>query len=275
MVGSGHPPSRRARGFTLVELLVVIGIIAVLIAVLVPVLSIARRHANAVKCASNVRQVCQALFLYADDFRGRFPPNTTGTLAGRYWCDVPRLGPYLPGTIQVGNSLGGGPLVCPGDEGSVRSYAMNFWASCEGTVTFVNHNPPLGRLWGPHCSPGSNLILVAERWSSQGGPSLGGYWSTETVGAIGNTPAQRFGVAGGITPQLVVPRFGAVASELDFSRHRSGRSSDPATDPVGRLNVGYADGHVAMKSNEQLADRAAGRSTEDSLWSPDDHGMNP
>ena len=65
------------RAFTLVELLVVVGIIAILIAILMPALRRAREQANGVACASNQRQLMMAFLLFAADHKGHLPGNFT------------------------------------------------------------------------------------------------------------------------------------------------------------------------------------------------------
>src|SRR5438067_5343919 len=128
---NGRLVKEPARGFTLVELLVVIGIIAVLIAVLLPALNRAREQAKITQCASNIRQLCASLINYAIENHGKFPPsgtffdpnNTSATPAGtaqNNWFDVDRIGRYLPRTVILGTDVQQGArrvasavMVCP------------------------------------------------------------------------------------------------------------------------------------------------------------------
>jgi prepilin-type N-terminal cleavage/methylation domain-containing protein len=72
----------RRRGFTLVELLVVIGIIALLISILMPALSRAREQAQRTQCMSNQKQLLLGIIMYTEDFKGAFPFSGWDSQAG-------------------------------------------------------------------------------------------------------------------------------------------------------------------------------------------------
>jgi prepilin-type N-terminal cleavage/methylation domain-containing protein len=112
------PRHRRGveKGFTLVELLVVIGIIAILIAILLPALSRARRQAANTKCLSNLRQLMMATQMYVNESNGCLP--YTGWGDGINYTRATALGPnpawyvanwlYAPYGVQNASNPGAG-----------------------------------------------------------------------------------------------------------------------------------------------------------------------
>jgi prepilin-type N-terminal cleavage/methylation domain-containing protein/prepilin-type processing-associated H-X9-DG protein len=281
----GTRTSRR-RGFTLVELLVVIGIIALLVSILLPVLSNARKTANDTQCASNMRQLCTALVMYANEFKGKFPPNIGSSgPAVQWWYDAERIGRYLPKTKQFATtSVYGTVFICPRDEEAGRSYAMNYYAS-SGPLSAQYAKLPWAAYFGSASKPASKLILMAEKFSVFGPP--GSYAAGNTVG-LSNTPGPPFTpgsvpnnpgcypgkrFVGDPNPAVFVAtggRFGNTPTEIDWSRHRRRGEGRTYQDYDGRANFGFADGHVASFRSKELGDRASGRSTFEALWSPTD-----
>src|SRR5437762_1143282 len=194
--------------FTLIELIVVSGIIAVLIALLLPALFAARKHAQTIQCASNLRQLNTARINYSVEWKGAFPPNSADI--DQYWFTDSVMGRYIRSTIAMPDgTIAGGALVCPGDlEGAIRSYSMNFFASSyisAGPAAALNAANPPGKLFKAGAKEGSSLILAIESFSSWEAPGhepqqptapFKGYVANAIIGFYGGTPGQRFGTDG-------------------------------------------------------------------------------
>ncbi len=124
---------RRRTAFTLVELLVVIGIIAVLISILLPALNKARQAADATACLSNQRQIGLAVTMYGNQFKGYVPIGTQTFFGGggfwyrglntRFWYNSGQcsaLGAlYDANTV---NTAGGRMFYCPSNIDPVQAY---------------------------------------------------------------------------------------------------------------------------------------------------------
>jgi prepilin-type processing-associated H-X9-DG protein len=296
-----------------VELLVVIGIIALLISILLPALSSAREQANIVKCASNVKQLSMALIMYANANNGKFPPTMTKIYdktandpnASNYWYDADRIGQYLPKTITVGSqpfqianpgmkSICGPVMTCPTyyAQGAVRSYAMNIWASSlfNSASLTGNGDHPFGRLFGLGVKRGAETMLISEAiaYTSVSGthvPYGDGYYCSPVVGTnyIGGVPANKFVAQLWGAGDALWTKSGPFATGNDartnipwFIHRKKGQSkagakgtSDVNT-PYGRVNIGFVDGHVELRSSDSVADFVNEKSKLQVLWSPKD-----
>jgi prepilin-type N-terminal cleavage/methylation domain-containing protein len=151
-----HPAA--AAGFSLIELLVVIGIIAILIGILMPTLSRVRQHAKQVACQSNMRQIGQLLLIYANTYDGYIFPLGAENEQPRLgvWVGPDKRWPVLVKGLERWNHP---LLLCPQDEPPVleeHSYALN-WHFFHHGVRFHTGSEKLAGL-----KP-ADIILMGEK----------------------------------------------------------------------------------------------------------------
>jgi prepilin-type N-terminal cleavage/methylation domain-containing protein len=199
----------RQRAFTLVELLVVIGIIALLISILLPALQKSREQAVKVQCASNMRQWGQALAMYVGNNKGFYPHNGrafppqypaaghdlgwSSSITQQFYED------YLVKDKAVADRQGDNVLYCPTQDwhrqvqndpngtGGLVGYFVLFGRESKlskppNTANSMVYNPPLfpdGREWVEKQKPGGRYkhspILADMLQYESNGKSWAGY----------------------------------------------------------------------------------------------------
>lgn len=260
-----RPAGRRA--FTLVELLVAIGIIALLLGILLPALGAAREAGRTVACGSNMRQVGQAIVMYAGDNGQRVPFGAwevEGPQRFTTWDDL--LAPYLGTTLTDAEADADYtprdiPVVrCPAD-GLDRIWAARNFARSYGIVRvlrgsngpdgygfagFATHGitrtPTLPRTFRLSAKltdarrPSETLLIVERpnRWNSIG---------TTSGGTYVDRPADQSPFGTWSEPEQIPNQ----SSHHDLKRTLHGK---------GRWNYLFADGHVSpMLPRETLGSR--------------------
>ena len=199
-----HPRAGRRssgrRAFTLVELLVVIGIIALLIAVLMPALRRAREQANAAACASNQRQIMMAFLMFANEPLQNAPQN--GTIF-RYLnnLEVYRCPSTVDSTLSSGTGSNG------------RFDYASFLVFSGARVSNVKPTSEFRRDGRVQVVPTPVVCEEEPQGGINGGNNEGGHCSSDRMGHT--HPNSGSQMVGGKR----VPRGGAYYASIDGSVH--------------------------------------------------------
>ena len=233
---------RRRCGFTLLELLVVVAIIAILAAILFPVFSRARENARRSSCQSNLKQIGLGLYQYLQDYDEIMPRSYYGTSSGadkttspKYkWMDA--IYPYVK-SEQI--------FVCPSETNASYRYSGNLAAGEEsddyGSYGQNGAYSATGDLFTPPRSSGLYQIHLA-----QIGSAAQTIWATDINGRQGSD--RSYGIFWATTPPPVQ------TSADDATIPNGTRQLDKISERhLASANVLFCDGHVKALNLNSIA----------------------
>lgn len=231
----------RHRGFSLIELLIVVAVIALLLSILVPSLSQARMLAKRAVSSSNMRQIGIAMASYAEDFNGAAPLTTHGNPPDASW--IFSLRPYLSNVDDV--------RVCPADpyqnirlENGLPSYVLNQYVTVDVVSPFgtlIEEATGIHGLWNPSDSI-TAFIGADPRSESDLSATRDHTHSRDTW--------FRFPVP---TPEI---SWNAIREDIQPDRFRRGARSADSDGTEGSTLFLYGDTHVGPVDGQQIKDWA-------------------
>jgi prepilin-type N-terminal cleavage/methylation domain-containing protein len=228
---------RSQNGFTLIELLVVVAIIAVLVSLLLPALNKARESARQAQCGSNLKQLGNAMYVYATENMDWFPLNlvrdecTIQQWAGGPWL----LSQYLTDALAKPRFR----EVYPSETG----YYQTGWSPPAGAASPENFFCPSGsRVFTSLTNASDNLW--SWWWYKSPWPYIFTY---SDYNYVGNLPWPHWWYNGGFSPQSL--RHENLASAVlftDLTSLDTNSGSFSSNHPQGRTNILNGDGSVTV-----------------------------